>query len=612
VKRKDGFAPVASYAAIGDGRTVALVSADGSVDFMSLPSLHSPTTFAALLDPGRGGRFTLAPVGEFDASRRYVGRTNVLETTYRTGDGVVRVTEALTLQDGGLLPWVELARRVEGVEGSVPLEWRLEPRFDWAREQPCIVRRGDLLVAEGAGLQLAVHSWGAGDVQAEEDALAGAFEIAAGERALLALVAGHEQPLHRPSRDHVEARLDATCGVWERWLGFWDYDGPWEEEVARSALALKLLVYAPNGSIAAAPTTSLPEVIGEDKNYDYRYSWVRDSAFTLDALMRLGLPEQVQESFGCLLRAVRQTAPDIRPFYDLDGCVPSRSETLDHLRGYRDSRPVRYGNAARTQLQLGSWGDLLETVALYVSEGNVLDPETGEMLASCIDRVAVLWPDEDSGMWELDEHRHYTTSKIAVWMAFDRALRLAEDGHLPVEHVPQWREQCDRLHAWIEEQCWSEKLGSYCGWAGEESLDAGILRALRMDYPERERLVRTVDTIRTRLEAAPGLFYRTSEHVGREGAFVACSFWLVEALARLGRVDEACETMELILPYANDLGLFSEEVDPVSGELLGNFPQGLSHLALVNAAGAIEDAQRDASADSRAGGASAKAGAARG
>jgi GH15 family glucan-1,4-alpha-glucosidase len=600
MRARNGFAPIADYAAIGDGRTVALVAADGSVDFMSLPNLHSPTTFAAILDPERGGRFVLAPVGEFEVARRYAGRTNVLETTYRTPDGVVRVTEGLTLQDGGLLPWVELARRIEGLEGSVPMEWRAEPRFDWGREQPRIVRRNDVLVAEGDGLQLAVHSWEAGEVEPEDDALAGSFEIAAGERALLALVAASKQPLHAPNRDHVEARLDATKRVWERWLGFWSYDGPWEEEVARSALALKLLVYAPNGSIAAAPTTSLPEVIGGDKNYDYRYSWVRDSAFTLDALMRLGIPEQVQESFTCLLRAVRETAPDLRPFYDMDGCVPTRRETLDHLRGYRDSRPVRYGNGASGQLQLGSWGDLLETAALYCSEGNALDDDTGEMLASCIDRVAVLWQDRDSGMWELDQHRHYTSSKIAVWMAFDRALRLAGEGQLPDTHVEQWREQRDRLQAWIEEQCWSEELGAYRGWAGEESLDAGILRALRMDYPERERLDRTVDTIRERLAAAPGLVYRTSEHVGQEGAFVACSFWLVEALARLGRVDEAGETMELILPYANDLGLFSEEIDPETGDLLGNFPQGLSHLALVNAAGAIEDAAYPATAGGRA------------
>jgi GH15 family glucan-1,4-alpha-glucosidase len=228
------------------------------------------------------------------------------------------------------------------------------------------------------------------------------------------------------------------------------------------------------------------------------------------------------------------------------------------------------------------------------------------MLASCVDRVASLWQDEDSGMWELDEHRHYTASKIAVWTAFDRALRLARKGQIPDDHVAQWREQHKRLHTWIEERCWSDELGAYCGWAGEPSLDAGVLRAVRMGYPERERLGRTVDTIRERLAAAPGLLYRTSEHVGEEGAFVACSFWLVEALARLGRIDEACETMEQILPCANDLGLFSEEIDPASGEHLGNFPQGLSHLALINAAGAIQDAAE------RGAGASAKAGAARG
>jgi GH15 family glucan-1,4-alpha-glucosidase len=606
MKRNDGFAPIGSYAAIGDGRTVALVSGDGSVDFMSLPSLHAPTTFAAILDPDRGGRFSLAPTGRFEIARRYLGRTNVLETTYRAGDGVARVTEALTLQDGGLLPWVEHARRIEGVEGSVPFEWRLEPRFDWGREQPQIARRGELVVAEGAGIRLAVHSWDAGEVEPEEDALAGSFEIAAGESALLALVASHEQPLHAPSRDHVEARLDATRRVWERWLGMWAYDGPWQEEVARSALALKLLVYAPEGSIAAAPTTSLPEVVGGDKNYDYRYAWVRDSAFTLDAFMRLGLPEQVQQSFACLLRSVRETSPDLRPFYDLGGSVPTRYETLDHLRGYRDSRPVRYGNAASSQLQLGSWGDLLETADLYASEGNALDEETGEMLASCIDRVSIVWPDEDSGMWELEELRHYTSSKISVWTALDRALRLVEAGQLSAAHAPQWREQQDRLHAWIEARCWSDELGAYSGWAGEDSLDAGVLRAVRMGYPERERLGRTVDSIRERLAAAPGLIYRTTEHAGQEGAFVACSFWVAEALARLGRVEEAGETMEQVLRYANDVGLFSEQIDPGSGELLGNFPQGLSHLALINAAGAIQD-----SAGAPSAGASATAPAAR-
>jgi GH15 family glucan-1,4-alpha-glucosidase len=590
----NGFAPIGAYAALGDGRTVALVASDGCVDFMSLPTVYSPTTFAAILDPDKGGRYVLAPKGRFDASRRYVGRTNVLETTYRTGSGSVRVTEALTLQDGGLLPWVEHARRIEGLDGSVEMEWRAEPRFDWGRKPPTIARRGDLLVAEGAGVELSIHSWDAGDVEPEDDALAGSFEIGAGQRSLLALVSAHEQPLHLPSRDHVEARLDAATKVWERWLGMWAYDGPWEEEVARSALTLKLLVCAPHGSIAAAPTTSLPEVIGGDKNYDYRYAWVRDSAFTLDALMRLGLPEQVQESFAWLLRAVRQTEPELRPFYDLGGEIPTRYEELDHLSGYRGSQPVRYGNAASDQLQLGSWGDLLETADLYVSEGNVLDEDTGTMLADCVDRVTTLWQDADSGMWELDELRHYTGSKIAVWTALDRALHLAAEGQLPAAHDAQWREQRDQVQDWIETNAWSDELGAYRGWAGEDALDAAVLRACRQGYPQRERLGRAVDAIRDRLGAAPGLVYRSSEHAGEEGAFVACSFWVAEALARLGRVDEAADWFEQVLGYANDLGLFSEQIDPGSGELLGNFPQGLSHLALVNAAGAIEDARAGA------------------
>jgi GH15 family glucan-1,4-alpha-glucosidase len=593
VERRDGFAPIGGYAALGDGRTVALVALDGAVDFMSLPELHSPTTFGALLDPERGGRFVLAPAGAFEAARRYVGRTNVLETTYRAESGVVRVTEALTLQDGGLLPWIELARRIEGVEGSVRMEWSVEPRFDWGREQPRIHRRGELLIAEGSGLQLGIHAWDAGEPDARAHAIRGDCEIAAGDRALLALTCTREQPLPAPLRDHVEARLDATCRVWERWLGMWAYDGPWQDEVARSALALKLLIFAPCGSIAAAATTSLPEVVGGDKNYDYRYAWIRDSAYTLDALMRLGLPEQVQESFAWLLRAVRETAPDLRPFYDIEGGVPERCDELGHLRGYRDSTPVRYGNAASVQLQLGSWGDLLETADLYVSEGNALDAATAEMLARCVDRVAVAWIEEDSGIWELHTHRHYTSSKMSVWTALDRALRLAGLGQLPDTHAAFWQEQRGRVHAWIEERCWSDELGAYAGWAGDgRALDAALLRAVRMGYPQRERLERTVDAIRERLSAAGALLYRTSEHVGEEGAFLACSFWLAEALARLGRPGEAREVMGELLCRANDLGLLSEQVDPESGELLGNFPQGLSHLALINAAGAIEDAER--------------------
>jgi GH15 family glucan-1,4-alpha-glucosidase len=407
-----------------------------------------------------------------------------------------------------------------------------------------------------------------------------------------------------PTREAVERRLRETADVWRRWLEAWEYDGPWHEEVARSALALKLLVYTPDGAIVAAPTTSLPEKIGGDKNYDYRYMWVRDAAFTLDAFMRLGLPEQVHESFCFLLRVVRKTAPELLPFYALDGTIATRKDELP-LRGYRDSKPVRYGNAAASQLQLGTYGDLIETAALYVEHGNSLGEETAEMLGKCLDRLAVVWEDNDSGIWELDDMRDYTASMLSVWMAFDRALGLVGRGELPSHHAHVWRSARERVRDFIEERCWSEELGSYAEYPGAESLDAAVLRGARMNWPSiaPDRFASTVDAVAERLDAGECLLYRTTRERDQEGAFVACSFWLVDALARLGRVDEAAARFERLLGHANDLGLFSEQVDPGSGELLGNFPQGLSHLAAINAAGAIQDA--------RAAGASATAGAVR-
>jgi GH15 family glucan-1,4-alpha-glucosidase len=603
MKRKHGFAPIGAYAAIGDGRTVALVASDGSIDFLSLPDVHSPTTFAALLDPERGGRFVLAPTGSFETARRYLDRTNVLETTYTTKHGAVRVTEALTLQDGGLVPWVEIARRIEGIAGEVEMAWRVEPRFDWGRVSPTIDRRRGSFVAHGDGIELGVHAWDAGEPECDGDAVCGSFVARAGDGALLAVCATHDQPIPVPDRAAVERRLDQTAEVWRRWLDEWEYDGPWAEHVARSALALKLLVHAPNGAIVAAPTTSLPERIGGDKNYDYRYMWVRDTSYTLDAYIRLGLPEQVHESFSCLLRAVRGTAPDLRPFYTVEGGEPKRREELP-LRGYRDSRPVRYGNAARNQLQLDAWGDLMETASLYVAHGNALDAGTATMLAGCLDRAAIAWQDADSGIWELEDHRHYTTSKMGAWLAFDRALDLVQHGELPGDHANHWQKQRDAVQAFVEARCWSEDLGAYVEYAGGDSLDASVLRGARLGWGKvsPERFARTTDVVREQLDAGDGLLYRTTRERDGEGAFLACSFWAATALARTGRADEAAELFEQLLEVQNDVGLLSEEVDPSSHELLGNFPQGLSHLTLINAACAIRDAH--------AGDASATAGAA--
>ena len=597
MKRKDGYAPIGAYAALGDGNTVALVALDGAIDFLSLPQMHCPTALAALLDAEKGGAFVLRPTAKFDAERRYLDRTNVLETTYRTNDGVVRVTEALNMRGGGQLPWRELARRVECVSGRVDLEWSVDARPDWGRARTTLSRRRGVPVFEGGGLAIGIHSWSAGAGELGEDVVRGEFTLDEGGSALLALVATQDQPIPMPDRDEVERRLDDTAAVWRKWLEHWDYDGAWEDEIARSALALKLMSLEPHGALVAAPTTSLPERIGGDKNYDYRYMWVRDAAFTIDALMALGLPETVHESFCCLLRSVRSSAPDLRPFYSLEGKPAERCDVLP-LEGYRGSRPVRYGNAASTQLQLGSWGDLLETAGLYLKHGNELDRGTASLLEDCLDRLAVIWPDDDSGIWELDECHSYTVSNISSWMALSRGVDFAEHGHLQADHVDSWRQERDRAQAYVEEHCWSDELHAYVEYAGADTLDAAVLRGARMGWAEvsPDRLRSTVDAIRERLDAGGGLLWRRTGNIEQEGAFVACSFWLVEALARRGDVDDAAALFEELLTYRNDVGLLAEQIDPSSGELLGNFPQALSHLALINSATAIHRA--------RAGGAS--------
>jgi len=593
MKRVDGYAPIQDYALIGDGRACALVAGDGSIDWLAVPRVDSETVFARLLDAGRGGAFELAPELDFRVEREYVGDSNVLRTTFVTARGTVRVTDAITLDNGAFLPWFELVRGIEGVSGTVPMRWRITPRFG-AGEGPkktTIERLGTAVLATSRPAMLAVYPFDAGEPHHTDDEITGALELGTGERASLVLRATHDEPIPVARRDWAERRLLDTARDWERWLADAGVEGDWNAEVRRSALALRALTYIPTGAIVAAPTTSLPERIGGERNYDYRYAWVRDTAFTLDALINLGLLVQVHASFAWLLRAIERTEPDLHVFYDLDGDTTSTDEELE-LDGYRGSRPVRRGNAAAGQLQLGCYGDLFETADLYVREGNALDEHTAARLADILDHLTTIWTREDSGIWELPDKQHYTLSKIAVWTAFDRALRLVERGQLPRERAQRWRESAKQVREFVERECWSEPRGCYAMFPGSTSLDASILRVSRMGFLDvtDERFSTIIDAIRDELDAGSGLLYRYSGQQRAEGAFVACSFWLVEALARAGRVAEARRTMREVLGHANDVGLFSEEIDPESGGFLGNFPQGLSHLALVNAAAAIRDA----------------------
>jgi len=593
-QRREGYAPLRDYAAIGDGRTVALVARDGAIDWLPLPDLDSPAVFAAILDSERGGHFALAPTVPFTVSRRYLPGTNVLETTFVTDTGTVAVTDALTMPRRGLEPVRELQRRIDGLSGRVPMRWQLEPRFGYGGWSLHLGRRQGVPVASSGSDALAVRSFGAGEPVLGDTAIGGRFEALEGSSALLALSFAHQEPLVFPSRDELDARLDATCASWRSWTDERRYNGPWRDAVIRSALALKLLVYAPSGAIAAAATTSLPEQLGGERNWDYRFSWIRDSAFTIDAFLQLGCSAEAHAYFWWLMHATQLTQPRLRVLYRLDGGTRTREDELP-LPGYRHSRPVRIGNGAAHQLQLDTYGELMQTAWLYNHDGNDLDRDIGHRLARIADYVCATWRDPDAGIWEVrSEPDHFTQSKMMCAVALERALQLAEQQAIPDRHADRWRTQAKAIRDFVETRCWSDDKRSYVRCAGGDTLDASLLLALLHRYadPQSERMQATIDAIQRELADGPFVRRYSGEDglSGDEGAFLACSFWLAEALARAGRVDTAGELMTQLVDLANDVGLYSEEIDPRSGEFLGNMPQGLSHLALISAATAIEEA----------------------
>ena len=587
-RRARGYVPIGDYAAIGDGRTVALVARDGSIDWLCLPDLDSPSVFGAVLDAERGGRFELQPEIAAQVTRRYRPDTNVLETTFTTTQGVVRVTDAMALPGSGLGPERELIRRIDGLDGVVPMRWRIESRFGYGARPARLERRSTVPVALDGPHALAVCSWDAGEAQIHDGSVLGSFEVRASSAALIVLCAAHQEPLVIPTRSDVEARLESTTAYWQEWAARRVYAGPWRDAVVRGALALKLLVHASSGAIAAAATTSLPEEIGGERNWDYRYAWVRDSAFTLEALLHLGCPREADAFFWWLLHASQLTHPYLQVLYRLDGGEPEPERALD-LAGYRGSRPVRVGNEAAEQTQLDIYGSLLQTAVIYTEAGGRLDRDTGRRLAGIADLVSRIWREPDSGIWEVrSAPAHFTHSKMMCWVALDRALRLCDAGHIPSKNASAWRRERLAVGEFIETRCWSAELGSYARRAGAQELDASLLLGVLFGYesPARDRLPATVDAVRRELGHGPLVRRYTGEDglSGTEGAFLCCSFWLADALARVGRVAEATELMDQLDGLANDVGLYAEELDAHTGEQLGNTPQGLVHLSLINAA----------------------------
>ena len=599
---------IGDYGAIGNGRSVGLISRDGSLDWLCWPKFDSPALFARLLDIDRGGRWRIGPVGSYAGNRRYLDNTNVLETTFTTTEGHAVLTDFMPVVTlpGSLPAEQELLRRLVCTAGHCRIEVVFEPRPAFATRPVRIVDRGGFGLCVQIGAQLftlrceaPLRLDASGKLQTE-------LALRAGEAIHFSLTLAEQGPAVYPTLgDGARARMDATIDWWRGWAGRCRYDGPFREAVVRSALILKLLSFAPSGAIIAAPTTSLPERIGGDLNWDYRYCWLRDAAFTTRALLGLGYEDEAQAFVSWLLHATRLTRPKLQVLYDVYGRTTIPEAVLEHLSGYADSRPVRVGNLASEQLQLDVYGELIEAVVYLTERGGRLDRDASSMLRQSGEFVCRHWQQPDYGIWEVrPDPKHFTHSRLMCWTALDRLVGLHAAGHLPRIPSERFAAVRDRIRAEIEQFGWNSALGSYTQTFGGNSLDAALLFMPLHEFeePAADRMRQTAKRIEERLGAGEGLLYRNEESrtVG-EGAFGICSFWLADYFARLGEVNSAERLLRSMLGYANDLGLFAEEIDPSSGDALGNFPQAYTHVGLINAALSLADAERlQAKRDSRA------------
>ena len=589
---------IGDYALIGNCRTAALVCRDGSLEWLCLPTFSSPSLFGAVLDR-RAGHFSIRPRGKFTSERRYLSRSNVLETTFRCeGGAVLRLTDCMPLPAGPsgemktdreLDPQHEVLRRMDCTAGEVEVEIEFAPRPRYGARRTGFRDCGKL------GWQLSGCPFGAflqTDVPLRGDGhgtLRGAANLRTGDVRWSSLAYDEaEASVLPPLGNWAQRRLDDTTGWWRWWTGRCRYEGEYGEQVLRSALALKMLASATSGAVLAAPTTSLPEALGGERNWDYRFCWIRDSALVLHAFLSLGFVEEGEGFLGWLLHATRLTWPRLQVMYDLYGETHLQERTLPHLSGYRGSRPVRIGNAAHEQLQLDIYGELIATVAQYVDSGGELDSTERRMVQGLGRSVCQLWRQPDQGIWETrGPARHHTYSKGMCWVALDRLLHLGL-GDEQVEH------ERGAVRDEIEKQGFNERLGAYVGYYGGEEPDAALLLLGRHGYqpPDHPRMQGTWRFIRERL-SRDGLLQRYPLDSGYDGvkggenAFAPCTFWAAEYLANLGRRNEAREIFERLLGCANDVGLYAEEIVPGSGEPIGNFPQAFTHVSMISAATAL-------------------------
>ncbi len=592
------YPAIAAYALLSDCHSAALVSRDGSVDWCCFDRFDSGPVFARLLDWSQGGYFQIAAAEPYTSHRRYLPGTNILETTFQTATGVLKLTDCLAIHEASaaedaeaVAPYRQLVRLLTCEAGEVTVRSEFCPRFDYGLTTPQLIRVApDLATVYGGADALLVQS----DLMDEHTELAGftgTRTLQAGDKAcaIVTYSRPHELRPHRLEYAAIEARVQATRRFWEDWSKRCTYEGPYQEHVLRSALVLKGLTNAPTGAIVAAPTTSLPERIGGVRNWDYRYTWIRDASYALYALFTLGYTDEAHAFMRWLKRTTAGRADELQVVYGVGGERLLHEFEIKKLEGYRESRPVRIGNAASTQFQLDAYGEVLDTAWLYHRRGGPIDSSTWDFLVRLVEHVEQVWQRPDEGIWEIRGPRqHFVYSKVMAWVAVDRAIRLARSLELnaPLDH---WRALRDQMRQRIESEGVDPATGAFVQAFGSQELDASALllplrRFLQRDDP---RVRATLERVVSEL-SEHGLVHRYKRLddgvPGSEASFVICSFWLVDNLVLTGQVDRGRELFERLLGYANDVGLLSEEVDPVSGELLGNFPQAFSHMGVINSA----------------------------
>jgi GH15 family glucan-1,4-alpha-glucosidase len=598
------YQPIENYGIIGNMRTAALVGVNGSIDWLCLPHFDSPSVFAAILDDRKGGRFRIYPDGhDFRNKQFYWPDTNVLITRFLHADGIGEIEDYMPIGGAGISP-DQLVRRVRVVRGNVSFHLECRPAFDYARaaSQIHLVEGGARFEGPDQTLGLASSV----PLQRIATGVTADFSLGEGEKVTFVLhrLAAKRTLTSCPGVEQAEDLFRATVDFWRRWLSHCAYSGRWRETVQRSALMLKLLSFEPTGAIVAAPTCSLPESIGGQRNWDYRYTWIRDAAFTLYGLLRIGFTDEAARFMDWLKDRWREAddngAGPLQLMYGIDGRSELTEQTLDHLEGYRGSSPVRMGNGASRQFQLDIYGELLDAVYLHNKYVANIGYESWRRLKGLVDWLCDNWQRPDDGIWEVrGGSRQFVYSKVMTWVALDRSLRLADKRSFPADRS-RWLKVRDEIYEEVMSKGWNSDRKAFVQSYGSDALDAATLLMPLTFFmaPDDPRMLSTVDAIRrsvaTKGLAADGLVYRYDPEAalddlgGREGTFNICSFWLVEALTRAGRIDpqrleDARLLFEQILGYANHLGLYSEQTGP-SGEALGNFPQAFTHLALISAA----------------------------